>query len=190
MSRADAAPAPLLIGISACLLGERVRYDGDHKLDRDLIAGLESRVRWAPLCPEVEAGFGIPRPPMRLELDRDRVRLVGVGDRRDRTEAMVRCAQTWMARLARAGIAGFILKSRSPSCGPGDAPTFAHVHGDAGMPVRTGAHVGVRDGLFAEALRTAMPGLPLVSGEDLATPACRDTFLAAAADYLRGQAPE
>lgn len=186
MSGAETEPAPFLIAISACLLGERVRYDGGHKLDRTLVDVLGPCVRWVPICPEVEAGLGVPRPAMRLERDGAQVRLVSIAERRDLTARMVQCARALVARLADEGVVGVVLKSRSPSCGPGDAPLFELPQSDGG-PERS-SH---QDGVFAGALREALPGLPLAAEAGLATAAGRATFLVAAAAYRasRGHPP-
>ena len=173
MSGVPGHGTPPLIGVSACLLGERVRYDGGHKLARSLLDRLGDRVRWLPICPEVEAGFGVPRPPMQLEEDGHAVKLIGIESRRDFTKAMRGCARILVSRLANEGLSGFVLKNRSPSCGSGDAP----------LVDRSGARIAVRDGMFAAALREALPGLPLASREDLESASGQEAFLAAAAAY-------
>ena len=122
MSEGDAsAPVPL-IGVSACLLGEPVRYDGGHKREAVLVDRLGASVRWLPLCPEVEAGLGVPRPPIQLEAAAGRVRLIGVEDGRDHTEAMQRTCSRLLGIVRGHGVCGFVLKRRSPTCAPQDAP--------------------------------------------------------------------
>ena len=168
------APAPRLrLGISACLLGQAVRYDGGHKRRDPLLDRFGSEVHWWPICPEVEVPLGVPRPPIRLEYSSEGVRLRGVEDREDHTEAMARCVQTWVGRFRDEGVAGFVLKQRSPSCGPGDAP----------LHDRRGHVLALRDGIFAAGLREALPLLPMAGDEELESAAGRESFLARAEAY-------
>jgi len=173
VSEGDPSNPRPCIGVSACLLGEPVRYDGGHKREAVLIDSLDACVRWLPLCPEVEAGLGVPRPPIQLEAAAGGVRLVGVQDRHDHTEAMERTCSRLLGIVRGHGVCGFVLKSRSPTCGPQDAP----LHDEGGHVVQMGA------GVFAEALRRALPDLPVVSEEGLREAAGRDAFLAAVAAY-------
>ena len=171
MSGGDASTPRPCIGVSACLLGEPVRYDGGHKREAVLLESLDAYVRWLPLCPEVEAGLGVPRPPIQLEAAAGGVRLVGVEDRRDHTEVLQRTCSRLLGIVERHAVCGFVLKSRSPTCAPQDAP----LHDERGHVVQTGA------GVFADALRRALPDLPVVSEEDLREAAGREAFLAAVA---------
>src|SRR5437870_10585264 len=109
--------APLRLGISACLLGQAVRYDGGHKRDPFLAEVLGRHVEWVPVCPEVELGLGVPREPIRLEGDPARPRLVAPGSGRDLTESMARLARRRCAELSRLDLSGYVLKTGSPSCG-------------------------------------------------------------------------
>lgn len=161
------------VGISRCLLGDDVRYDGTNKLNA-AVAELTALVEWVPVCPEVEVGMGVPREPIQLVRDPagvraggESVRLRGVDTKDDWTDRMDRWADGRVADLAAAGISGFVLKARSPSCGP-DAVL---VHGDSGSPTSTGR------GLFAEALAAAIPGLPMIDEEALEDPHTRQRFL-------------
>jgi uncharacterized protein YbgA (DUF1722 family)/uncharacterized protein YbbK (DUF523 family) len=111
--------ATLRIGISTCLLGREVRWDGGHKRDRFLTDVLAPFVEWVPVCPEVELGLGIPREPIRLvrgEAEGE-VRLVAEKSGRDHTEAMARYAGRRVRELARLDLCGYVLKKDSPSCG-------------------------------------------------------------------------
>ncbi len=137
----------LRVGVSACLLGQEVRYDGGHKRDRFLTDVLGPSVEWVPVCPEVEIGLGVPRPPIRLEGDPDAPRLVDPRSRVDHTERMVRFAKARTAALARLELDGYVLKKDSPSCGM------------EGVPVEGTSRRGV--GLFARALMEALPTLPM-----------------------------
>src|SRR2546426_11459453 len=111
------AMAPLRLGISACLLGHEVRYDGGHKRDPLLVETLGRFVEWVPVCPEVELGLGVPREPIRLEGNPAAPRLVAVNSRTDLTAAMRRLAHARAQQLARLDLAGYVLKMDSPSCG-------------------------------------------------------------------------
>jgi uncharacterized protein YbgA (DUF1722 family)/uncharacterized protein YbbK (DUF523 family) len=166
-------PRPL-VGVSRCLLGEPVRYDGQHKADAFLLDALAPHVRWMPVCPEVDAGMGVPREPVQLTAARDgvpagpeRVRLLGVRSGTDWTADM----SGWAARRALAlrgtGLAGFVLKAGSPSCGR----DRVWVHRARRAARRTGR------GLFAEALATALPLLPVEDEERLRDADVRDHFL-------------
>jgi uncharacterized protein YbbK (DUF523 family) len=158
----------LRVGISACLLGEAVRYDGAHKRDATLLEALGPHVEWVPVCPEVELGLGVPREPIALEVGaQGETRLVARETRRDLTDAMAQYAKGRVVALEVLGIAGYILKARSPSCAP------------AGVAVAGGAEPG----MFARVLRARLPRLPVASEEDLASAAARDAFLAAVRAY-------
>ena len=159
------------VGISRCLLGDEVRYDGGHKRDALLITTLGAVVEWVPVCPEVEAGMGTPREAIDLvESDNGvpagqaRVRLLGVGSRTDWTEAMT----TWSAARAQtfADLDGYVLKSESPSCGL----QGVRVH-------RRGGVERVGRGLFAEALVQLLPDLPVEEETRLRDAAVRSDFI-------------
>src|SRR5712692_6111307 len=112
------------IGISPCLLGDNVRYDGGHKLDSVLIETLGRYVEWVPVCPEVEVGLGTPREPMRLVGDLDAPRLITINTRVDHTEAMNRFAHHRGRELEALNLSGFVFKSASPSCGTAQVSLF------------------------------------------------------------------
>lgn len=161
------------VGISRCLLGDDVRYDATNRRS-PAVAVLSADVDWAPVCPELEVGMGVPREPIQLVAHPagiasagERVLLLGVDSRADWTARMDAWAGTRVAALAAERISGFVLKARSPSCGP--AGVLVH-HAD-GDPTPTGR------GLFAEALARAMPGLPTIDEEALEDPAERDRFM-------------
>jgi len=166
----------LRLGISTCLLGEQVRYDGGDKRAPLLCDVVACRVEWVPVCPEVEIGLGTPRPPMVLLGGRAR-RLWVPSTGADHTQAMRTWAREKLVRLASAGLAGYVLKSRSPSCGLRGVP----LHDGDGKPVGAGA------GLFASALARAMPQLPLAEEQDLEDPAALTQFLRRAFFYRRWQ---
>ena len=155
------------IGVSACLLGERVRYDGGHKLDRLLIDALGEDVTFVPVCPEVECGLGVPREAMHLEGDPDAPRLVTVRTGKDCTEQVVRWAQKKVREVEKERLSGFILKSRSPSCGLEVAGVCR-----PGCPAEKKFI-----GLFARTLMGHLPLLPAEDAERLHDPEARKTFL-------------
>lgn len=176
------------IGISACLLGRRVRYDGGHKLDRALRAALRAHADLVPVCPESGCGLGIPREPMRLAGDAAAPRLVTVETGRDVTARLRGWIPKQLRALAKARAAGFVLKSRSPSCAVRDAKLFA----PGKRPRRTA-------GLFARALRERFPAMPIEDSDRLQDPVRLARFLkrigaagaaARAGHRERGPSPE
>src|SRR4051794_25387356 len=111
------------VGISACLAGEYVRYDGGHKYNANIVENL-GRFFTFPVCPEVGCGLPVPREPMRLEGDPADPRLITVKTRQDLTAQMTECCQNKLADLAKEKLSGFIFKSRSPSSGLRDVPVY------------------------------------------------------------------
>jgi len=105
------------LGISSCLLGENVRYDGRHKLEHYLKDAFGKLVEWVPVCPEVECGLGVPREAMYLIGAPESLRLVARNSNIDHTEKMLEWAKTRLEQLEKEGLCGFIFKSDSPSCG-------------------------------------------------------------------------
>jgi len=167
--------APLRLGISACLLGQAVRWDGGHKRDPFLAATLGRFVEWVPVCPEVELGLGVPREPIRLEGDPAAPRLVAANSRRDLTRAMTRLARARAAELARLDLVGYVFKKDSPSCGM----ERVRVHGEGGRPLRRGT------GLFARALMERLPLLPVEDEGRLHDAALRARFIERVFAYAR-----
>lgn len=159
------------VGISSCLLGQAVRYDGGHKRDPFAAGRLGRRVTLVPVCPEVEVGMGVPREPIRLERAGRGVRLVGVTSGTDHTASMRRFAARRAKELEALGLSGYVFKRNSPSCGPDGVP----VHGST----RTGT------GLFAAAVRKRMPKMPVVDESELTTKAGRERFLERVFEYYR-----
>src|SRR5687767_10789024 len=154
----------LRVGVSACLLGQEVRYDGGHKRDRFLTDVLGPFVEWVPVCPEVEIGLGVPRPPIRLEGHADAPRLVDPRSGADHTDSMRRFASARMAALARLDLAGYVLKEGSPSCGM----ERVRVHATGGVR-RNGV------GVFARGLMDALPALPVEEEGRLCDPRLRES---------------
>jgi uncharacterized protein YbgA (DUF1722 family)/uncharacterized protein YbbK (DUF523 family) len=161
------------IGISRCLLGDEVRYDGGHKRDAFLSKTVGRFVEWVPVCPEVEVGMGIPREAIHLVAAADgvtsgdeRVRLIGVKTGHDWTAGMTRFARRRVRDLAGADLSGYVLKKDSPSCGL----ERVRVH-HGSTRTRTGR------GLFAEVLTQAMPNLPIEEEGRLNDPVLRENFI-------------
>ena len=155
------------LGISSCLLGEPVCYDGQHKLDRYLRDTLGGYVEFVPVCPEVEAGFGVPRPSMRLEGSPNTPRLVTPHDGVDHTERMLAWCYLRVRELESEGLCGFVFKSKSPSSGM----ERVKVYGPSGMP----SHTGV--GLYAQAFMEHFPLLPVEEEGRLHDPVLRENFI-------------
>ena len=166
---------PIRLGVSSCLLGQKVRWDGGHKKDAFLVDQLARFVEWVPVCPEVESGMGTPRPTLQLVRDGDAVRLLETRTRRDHTGVMRRFARSRVRALARLDLCGYVLKRDSPSCGM----ERVRVHGPKGMPVRNGR------GLFAEALLEALPQLPVEEEGRLQDAALRENFVERIFAYRR-----
>jgi len=165
----------LKIGISSCLLGSAVRYDGGHKRDQVLLDTLGLSVEWVPICPEVGAGLPVPREPMQLVGTLPLPRLVTITTRIDHTEQLKRWVEQALATLGEQHLCGFVFKARSPSCAVRDA----EVVGQDGRPIGRGA------GLFAVAVIRRFPGLPVEAEGELQDPDNRRRFLERAAAYRK-----
>lgn len=159
------------IGISSCLLGNKVRYDGGHKAQKYIKQTLSSCFDFIPVCPEVAIGMSTPRPPIRLVTTQQGqpIRLVDVKDHRiDHTEKM----QTFAKKFSRkhvAAMSGFILKNRSPSCGMERVKVY---HATTGQPFSTPA-----SGIFAATLLQQHPNLPIEEEGRLNDTDLRENFL-------------
>jgi uncharacterized protein YbgA (DUF1722 family)/uncharacterized protein YbbK (DUF523 family) len=167
------------LGISACLLGEPVRFDGGHKRDRFLTDTLAQFVEWVPVCPEQELGLGVPREPIRLVGPPGAPRLVAEKSGKDHTEAMRRLAEARVRELAALDLCGYVTKQDSPSCGL----ERVRVHGPRGGPPR-------RDGVgaFAAVLLARLPMLPVEEEGRLHDPAIRESFVERIFAYARWKA--
>jgi uncharacterized protein YbgA (DUF1722 family)/uncharacterized protein YbbK (DUF523 family) len=166
------------IGISSCLLGRNVRWDGGHKRDPFLTDTLAAHVEWVPVCPEVELGLGTPRETIRLERDPGGVRLVMNATREDLTERMRRYAETRVRELEKLDLSGYVLKKDSPSCG-----LFrVRVYPEKGPASRDGR------GAFATVLTERMPLLPVEEEGRLHDPHLRENFIERVFAYRRLQA--
>ncbi|MBF0109203.1 MAG: DUF523 and DUF1722 domain-containing protein [Magnetococcales bacterium] len=162
------ATDPIPLGVSACLLGHPVRYDGGDKNDPWIATVLSGVFQPIAICPEVEAGLAVPRPPMRLVgQGMSAPRLVTVMDGRDMTPGVALLTRTRMVQLATPEPRGFIFKSRSPSCGVASTP----LHDDAG------GVIGVASGLFAEAFMRRFPLAVVVEETELVSREGRAGFV-------------
>lgn len=168
-------PRPIRIGISSCLLGAAVRFDGGHKRDSFLTGTLGRFVEWVPVCPEVESGFGTPRPAMRLVRAKGNVRLLTVKTGVDLTAPMVQYAERRVAELSSEQLSGYVLKKDSPSCGL----ERVKIYDPNGVPARTG------QGLFASRLAERFPDMPMEEEGRLSDPRLRDNFVERVFAYWR-----
>ena len=155
------------LGISACLLGENVRYDGVHKLDSFLKDSLGKYVDYVPVCPEGECGLGAPRESMRLEGDPENPRLVTTHSKQDRTDLLVEWARKRVVELEAENLCGFIFKSDSPSCGI----KRVKVYNEKCMSVDAGV------GIFAKIFIKHFPFLPMEDEESLHDLGLRKNFI-------------
>lgn len=167
----------LKFGISSCLLGNKVRYDGGHKLDSYLRNTLGHHVEWVPICPEAACGLSIPREAMHLVHEANSARLVTKVTCIDHTEPMMQWAKKRIDEFAEEKLCGFVLKARSPSCGVHDAKFFS----------RTGKFAGKGAGLFAATVMNRFPLMPVVDEEELQDARCRKNFFERVFVYLRWQ---
>jgi uncharacterized protein YbgA (DUF1722 family)/uncharacterized protein YbbK (DUF523 family) len=158
---------PLRVGVSACLLGEQVRFDGGHKRDPFLTETLGRYVEWVPVCPEVEAGLGTPREAMRLVDGPAGLRLVTVKGLVDQTERLQRFSRRRLRELEDLDLCGYVFKKDSPSCGV-ERVRLYHPHG---MPARNGT------GLFARAFMEHFPLIPVEEEGRLSDPVLRENFI-------------
>ena len=171
------ATASIRVGISACLLGEEVRFDGGHKRDSFLTDVLSRFVEFVPVCPEVEAGFGTPREAMHLHRANGQIRLVTVKTQKDVTAPLQRLIQRRVPALEAADLSGYVLKKNSPSCGL----ERVKVYDRNGVPAAGGS------GLFADALVKRFPLLPVEEEGRLNDPDLRENFIERVFAYHRLQ---
>ena len=171
--------ASLRIGVSACLVGDEVRFDGGHKRDAFLGDELAPFVKWVRVCPEVEVGMGVPREPVRLVRGpRGRSLMVGNQSGTDWTERMNALAARRVDALAEANLSGYVLKSKSPSCGMERVKLY-EAEGTKAQPTFKGV------GLFAQALLERLPNLPVEEEGRLHDPRLRENFIERVFAYAR-----
>jgi uncharacterized protein YbgA (DUF1722 family)/uncharacterized protein YbbK (DUF523 family) len=158
---------PFKIGISSCLLGNEVRWNAGHKLDKYLTRTLGQFVEYVPVCPEVEVGLGIPRESMRLVGDPENPRLITFKSKTDHTDRMVSWAQKRVKELEKEDLCGFVFKSDSPSSGM----IRVKVYNEKGMPHKVGI------GIFARAFMEHFPLIPVEDDGRLNDPLIRENFI-------------
>jgi uncharacterized protein YbgA (DUF1722 family)/uncharacterized protein YbbK (DUF523 family) len=159
---------PVRILVSACLLGEKVRYDGGHKRDPFLVETLGRYVEWVPVCPEVECGLPVPRDAMRLVGDPAAPRLVATKGGADHTGRMQAFIDRKLRALEDAGLCGYVCKKDSPSSGMERVKVYG---GPSGLPSPTGR------GLFTAAFMARFPLIPVEEEGRLRDPALREMFV-------------
>jgi uncharacterized protein YbgA (DUF1722 family)/uncharacterized protein YbbK (DUF523 family) len=173
-----ASDEPIKIGVSSCLLGAQVRFDGGHKRSDFLVDTLGRFVEFVPVCPEMDIGLGVPREALRLVRDRNAVsdiRLIANKTGIDHTDKMNSYAARRVIALEREELSGYVLKKDSPSCGM----VRVRVYGPSGMATRDGA------GLFAAALIRRYPNLPVEEEGRLNDPHLRENFVERLFAYRR-----
>lgn len=169
--------APLRLGISRCLLGDEVRFDGGHKRDNFLTDVFGRYVEWVPVCPEVEAGLGTPREAMRLVGDPRHPRLLTIKSGKDHTRALEAMTANRLEELGDLDLSGFVFKRGSPSCGI----ERVRVYTEHGMPSRNGA------GVFARAFVGQFPLIPVEEEGRLCDAPLRENFIERVFCYRRYQ---
>lgn len=164
------------VGVSSCLLGEAVRYDGGHKRNIYITETLSLYFDLKPICPEVAIGMGIPRPPIQLVESESGIQAIGVKDRNlNVTDKLREFGQQTAGSLA--GVSGYLLKKDSPSCGMVGVQIFNR----KGMPEKSGR------GMFADTLLKALPNLPVEEEGRLMDPVLRENFIERIFIYYRWQ---
>jgi uncharacterized protein YbgA (DUF1722 family)/uncharacterized protein YbbK (DUF523 family) len=156
-SQCAQATARPRVGVSSCLLGEEVRFNGGHKRCRFLADELDPFVDWVPYCPEMEIGLGTPREPIRLTADG---RLVNRSGTADHTASMTGLPLP-------SGLDGYVFKAKSPSCGLSGIPRYR----DDGQPAADRGR-----GLFADRVLAAFPLLAAEDEGRLNDPGLREAF--------------
>ena len=155
------------VGISSCLLGEKVRYDGGHRCNRYITDILGKYFGWIPVCPEVECGLGIPREPMQLVGDPEKPRIVTISTGIDHTDGMMKWVEKKLVELEKEDLCGFIFKSKSPSSAIRGVTILSP----------SGVECGVGAGIFGGAFIKHLSTIPVIDDEQLGDPLLRKYFL-------------
>ncbi len=163
------------VGISQCLLGEMVRYDGGHKRDLYLTDVLGNYFDWVAVCPELEVGMGVPRESVRLVLGSDGVKMVGNKSGEDWTKRVNTFSEKRVKQLAELELCGFIFKSKSPTCGMERVTLYT----EKGMPAKNGV------GLFADVFMKTFPQIPTEEEGRLNDAHIRENFIVRIFSYSR-----
>jgi uncharacterized protein YbbK (DUF523 family) len=194
---------PIRLGVSSCLLGNAVRYDGGHRRNTFVTEVLGSFVEWVPVCPEVEVGMGTPRPALHLVGEGGEIRMLEVASGRDHTRAMQRYAARRVRALRSLGLCGYVLKKNSPSCGM----ARVKVYGEQSAPCKDGRGLNENGrglienghglfengrrfiengrGLFASELMEVYPNLPVEDEDRLNDAKLRENFIERVFAYHR-----
>ena len=160
------------VGVSCCLLGHAVRYDGVAKASAIVVDLLGELFELVPVCPEVEAGLSIPRPPVQLTDSIDDPRMTGRDDPQlDVTELMQAYCNSRPAELKH--LCGFVFKSRSPSCGLSSTPV--NIDGNCITEHSRG--------VFARAMTSVYPALPVIEENELEVSSMHEWFIESVARY-------
>lgn len=175
--KAGSSGKQIKVGISACLLGDKVRWDAGHKKDRYITDILGAYFRFVPVCPEVEVGMGVPRESVRLVGDVSSPRMVGNKTGEDWTDRMHAYTTKRVKQLERYNFSGYILKKDSPSCGM----ERVRVYQKSGIPLKQGR------GFFGGAVVDHFPDLPIEEEGRLNDPALRENFIVRVFAYSRLQ---
>lgn len=166
----------LVIGISSCLLGNKVRYDGDHCRHDEIIRYLDKKFTLMPFCPEVAIGLGVPRPPIQLIQSNGEIRVKAVIDpSQDLTRALTNYAHSLSEQFET--ISGYIFKSRSPSCGIGDVKVYD----------TSGELIMHSYGQFAKIIMQKYPDLPISDETRLSDSASIKEFLSQVKNYSKNK---
>ncbi len=164
------------MGISSCLLGNRVRYDGQHKYDHYIVETLGEYFEYIPVCPEVECGLSVPREAMRLVGSPEKPRLVTIKSGIDYTEKMKRWGEELLTGIENKGLCGFIFKSKSPSSGMERIKVYPE---KGGIPQKNGR------GIFAAMFMEQFPLIPVEDDGRLHDPILRENFIERVFAYRR-----
>ncbi|MDD4050836.1 MAG: DUF523 and DUF1722 domain-containing protein [candidate division Zixibacteria bacterium] len=167
IDKPGSTPSEITIGISTCLLGQKVRFDGGHKHDRYITDILGKYFQFVPVCPELEIGMGVPREPVRLTGSADAPRMVGAKTGTDWTDRMNAYADKRIRQRDIQNLSGYILKKDSPSCGM----ERVKLHHESGMSEKTAV------GLYAKALLPRYPYLPVEEEGRLNDARLRENFI-------------
>lgn len=168
-------PEKLKLGISACLLGEKVRYDGQHQHDQFITDTLGQYVEFVPVCPEVECGLGVPRETMRLTGNPKDPKLMTTHTGIDHTDRMKKWAQKRVKELEKENLCGFLFKSKSPGCGM----ELVKVYITPKKISKTGI------GMYAKTFMDHFPLLPVEDNDRLHDIKLRENFIERIFAYKR-----
>ncbi|MEF1290645.1 YbgA family protein [Vibrio sp. M260118] len=158
---------PIKIGISACVLGERVRFDSGHKISKFVTKELTPYFEFMPICPEVGSGMPVPRPTIRLMSNEDRIALVETKDpTKEHTQKVVDYSKQKVASLEKEQLCGYIVCAKSPTCGMERVKVYKK---------NSAENVGV--GLYTNELMKAMPWLPVEEDGRLNDPVLKENFI-------------